>query len=402
MMTNIWSQVQQDTLVSQHYAYFDTGAAAPPPKPVIDAVKRYLDKTAVQGIYLPSFRKQTYEQVEICRQKMAAFIGANSNEIAFTKNGTESISLIARGITWQAGDEVILPDTEMLSNIAIWQLLAREKGIKVITVKADSHGVISPEAVENAITPKTKLISFVALSNITGVIQPVKTICEIAKKHRVLSHVSASQAIGMYRINVQNWQCDFMSSCGRKGLRAIEGSGILFVREPLIASLTPTLVGWWNSSIDPQTGDIILPQTAKRFEAGCPNVPAIISLDSALDYAANIGIEQIEIRNQALTQYAMQQLSQLPDVEIYGPNNSHQRIGIIPFNIKGISSDVLMQELEAKNIIIESGHFMATAILKFYQIEKMARLSLHYFNSEQEIDLLINTIKEITKEYKND
>ncbi|CAB5570577.1 aminotransferase class V-fold PLP-dependent enzyme [Providencia hangzhouensis] len=401
-MTNIWSQVQKDTLVSQHYAYFDTGAAAPPPKPIIDAVKRYLDKTAEQGTYLPSFRKQTYEQVEICRQKLAAFIGAKPSEIAFTKNGTESISLIARGISWQAGDEVIIPDTEMLSNIAIWQLLAHEKGIKIIKVSADSYGVLSPESIEQAITSKTKLISFVALSNITGVIQPVQAICDIARKHGVLSHISASQAIGMYNVNVQKWQCDFMSSCGRKGLRAIEGSGILFVRESLVPSLTPTLVGWWNSSIDPQTGDVILPQTAKRFEAGCPNVPAIISLDSALDYAVNIGIEQIETRNQTLTQYAMQQLSQLSGVEIYGPNNSHQRIGIIPFNINGIPSDVLMQKLEAKNIIIESGHFMATAILKFYQIEKMARLSLHYFNSGKEIDLLINSIKKIKKEYSND
>ncbi len=397
-MMNIWQQAQQDTLVSQNYVYFDTGAAAPPPKPVIDAVKAYLDKTAEQGIYLPSFRKATYQQVEVCRKKMATFIGAKENEIAFTKNGTESICLIARGISWQAGDEVIIPDTEMLSNISIWQLLAEEKGIKIVTVQADKQGVISPASIECAITPKTKLISFVALSNITGVMQPVQAICEIAQKYKVLSHVSASQAIGMYRVNVQSWQCDFMSFCGRKGLRAIEGSGICFVRESLIPLLTPMLVGWWNSSIDPKTGTVILPKTAKRFEAGCPNIPAIISLNSALDYASQLGIEQIEIRNQTLTQYAMQKLATILNIEIYGPDNSNQRIGIIPFNIKGISSDLLMQKLEAKNIIIESGHFMATAILQFYNIERMARLSLHYFNTEKEIDLFINAINDITKE----
>src|SRR5690606_33578135 len=120
-----------------------------------------------------------------------------------------------------------------------------------------------------------------------------------------------------------------------------EGSGICFVRESLIPLLTPMLVGWWNSSIDPKTGTVILPKTAKRFEAGCPNIPAIISLNSALDYASQLGIEQIEIRNQTLTQYAMQKLATIPNIEIYGPDNSNQRIGIIPFNIKGISSDLL-------------------------------------------------------------
>ncbi|MBP6082253.1 MAG: aminotransferase class V-fold PLP-dependent enzyme [Providencia sp.] len=399
-MMNIWQQVYQDTLVSQHYAYFDTGAAAPPPKPVIDAVKTYLNKTAERGIYLPSFRKETYQRVENCRRKLAQFIGADETEIAFTKNGTESICLVARGISWHSGDEVILPDTEMLSNIAIWQLLAKEKGIKIVTVKADNQGVISPKTIEQAITSKTKLVSFVALSNITGVVQPVQSICEIAKQHGVLTHVSASQALGMYSINVQEWQCDFLSSCGRKGLRTIEGIGILYVRNALIPTLTPMLAGWWNCNVDANSGDITLPITAKRFEAGCPNIPAIISLDAALDYALNIGMTQIEIRNRQLTEYAMSKLSSIPNIAIYGPTNSHQRLGIIPFNIKGISSDILMQTLEAKNIIIESGHFMATAILQFYQIEKMARLSLHYFNQESEIDQLVNCIHEIIMEYK--
>ncbi|MBP6121881.1 MULTISPECIES: aminotransferase class V-fold PLP-dependent enzyme [Providencia] len=399
-MTNLWQKIYQDTLVSQHYAYFDTGAAAPPPKPVIEAVNSYLYQTAEQGIYLPSFRKETYQRVELCRKKMAQFIGAKETEIAFTKNGTEAICLIARGISWQSGDEIILPDTEMLSNISIWRLLATEKNLNIITVKSDNQGVISPEIIEQAITLKTKLISFVALSNITGVVQPVQAICEVAKRHGVLSHVSASQAIGMYEVNVKKWQCDFLSSCGRKGLRAIEGTGILFIRELLVTSLTPMLVGWWNSNIDSTFGNVILPNTAKRFEAGCPNIPAIISLDAAIDYANNIGISQIELRNRQLTEYAMNQLLSIPDITIYGPSNSHQRLGIIPFNIDGVPSDIIMQELETRNIIIESGHFMATAILQFYQIEKMARLSLHYFNQESEIDRLIHGMKNIIKEYQ--
>ncbi|TNV12498.1 aminotransferase class V-fold PLP-dependent enzyme [Buttiauxella sp. B2] len=391
-----WTRVYRDTLVAEKYAYFDTGAAAPPPAPVIDAVKEYLDKTARLGTYLPSLRKEIYQNIDITREKMAKFIHAGVKEIAFTKNGTESICLVARGIDWQEGDEIILPDTEMLSNVSVWHLLAKEKKLTLVMLKATPEGMIEPEALRKLITPKTRLVSFVALSNVTGAVQPVAQLCHIARESGVLSHVSASQALGMLTINVRQWQCDFLSACGRKGLRAIEGSGVLYVREALITSLAPTLVGWWNSSIDAKSGEVQLLDTAKRFEAGCPNVPAIISLDRALDYANEIGIEVIEQRCRELTQYALTCLSELPGFEAYGPVNSHIRLGIIPFNIKGIQPDKLTEWLEQQQIIIESGHFMASAILRNYQIEKMGRISLHYFNQTSEIDCLVSAITEYT------
>lgn len=392
-----WSKIYQDTRVSQNYAYFDTGAASPPPAPVIEAVNSYLHKTAELGTYLPAFRKEVYQGIEATREKLARFINASASEIAFTRNGTEAICLAARGIAWQEGDEVILPDTEMLSNVSVWHLLAQEKKIRIVALKASPEGLIEPEQVRQLITPKTRLITFVALSNVTGAIQPVEEICRIAREHNVLSHVSASQALGLLAIDVQAWQCDVLSACGRKGLRAIEGSGLLYVRESLIASLSPALVGWWNSGMD-NDGSIVLPETAKRFEAGCPNVPAIISMDCALDYACAIGITTIEQRCRELTVYALEKLSALPGFEAYGPANTAFRMGIIPFNIRGIHPDKLTARLEQQHIIIESGHFMASAILKNYQIEKMARISLHYFNQFSEIDRLVDSIAQFIKE----
>lgn len=391
-----WTRIYQETLVAEHYAYFDTGAAAPPPAPVIDAVKEYLDKTAQLGIYLPGFRKEVYQNIELTREKMAQFIHATAKEITFTKNGTESICLVARGIDWQEGDEIILPDTEMLSNVSVWHLLAKERKLRLVPLNATPEGIIEPESLRKLITPKTRLVSFVALSNVTGAVQPVAQLCHLARASGVLSHVSASQALGMLAINVQEWQCDFLSACGRKGLRAIEGSGVLYVREAHIASLSPTLVGWWNSSLDAQSGEVLLPETAKRFEAGCPNVPAIVSLDRALDYANEIGIDVIEQRCRELTQYALKRLAELPGFEAYGPADAQQRLGIIPFNIKGIQPDKLTAWLEQQKIIIESGHFMASAILRNYQIEKMGRISLHYFNQTAEIDRLVSAITEFT------
>ncbi|EJE2441031.1 aminotransferase class V-fold PLP-dependent enzyme [Salmonella enterica] len=391
-----WARIYRDTLVTEHYAYFDTAAAAPPPVPVVEAVKAYLDKTALLGIYLPGFRREVYQNIERTREKMAKFIHATAKEIAFTKNGTESICLVARGIDWQEGDEIILPDTEMLSNVSVWHLLAKEKKLSLVPLKATAEGMIEPDSLRKLITPKTRLVSFVALSNVTGAVQPVVRLCHIARESGVLSHVNASQAIGMLAVNVREWQCDFLSACGRKGLRAIEGSGVLYVREERITSMAPALVGWWNSSVDAQSGEVQLPETAKRFEAGCPNVPAIVSLDRALDYANDIGIGVIEQRCRELTQYALSRLSELPGFEVYGPADVQLRMGIIPFNIKGIQPDKLTGWLELCQIIIESGHFMASTILRNYQTEKMGRISLHYFNQTAEIDRLVSAIAEFT------
>lgn len=393
-----WQAIYQDTPVCNNYAYFDTAAAAPPPLPVIEAVRNYLLDTAIFGVYLPTFRRKVYQHLEVIRQKMAQFIGAQADEISFCKNGTEAICLLARGIDWQPGDEVILPDTEMLSNIVIWQMLEKEKAIKIVPLTAGSEGLIAPQAVNACMTPRTRLISFVALSNVTGAVQPVAEICAIAAQYGVLSHVSASQAVGILPIDVQQWRCDFLSACGRKGLRTIEGVGMLYTRQPLLLSLNPSLAGWWNSSIDPQSGQLQLANNGKRLEAGCPNVPALYSLGAALDYASHIGIRRIMRRNQQLTRYAVTRLYQLSALEIYGPCDVQYRLGIIPFNIKGIDADTVAAYLEQQHIIIESGHFMATMILQRYQISKMARMSLHYFNTETEIDKMISCLKQLINE----
>ncbi|WP_374635521.1 aminotransferase class V-fold PLP-dependent enzyme [Paracoccus sp. (in: a-proteobacteria)] len=390
-------KISRDSPVSARYAYFDTGAAAPPPRPVIERVKAYLDETAELGPYLPSLRKRVYEDLEHTRRKTADFIGATPGEIAFTKNGTEAICLVAQGIDWQDCDEIILPDTEMLSNLSVWFQLEKLRGVRLVRVRASLEGLLDPAAIAAAITPRTRLITFVALSNVTGAVQPVAEICALARRHGVLSHVDAAQAVGVLNVDIRIWGCDFLSACGRKGLRAIEGSGFLYVAQGRIAALNPCLIGWWNSSLD-ASGALTLPETAKRFEAGCPNVPAIYSLDAALDYANGIGQAAITARCRQITDYALRNLAQIPGFALYGPADSQHRMGMIPFNIKGMDPRLLVAELEARGIIIEAGHFMATSILAGYGIACMARASVHYFNTEAEIDRLVSNILELREQ----
>lgn len=265
-------KIVSDSPVSARYAYFDTGAAAPPPKPVIDRVKAYLDETAESGTYLPSLRKRVYKDLEATRTKTARFIGAKPEEIAFTKNGTEAICLIAQGIDWAEGDEIIVPETEMLSNLSVWLQLEQQRGVRVVRAKASLEGLLDANELAASVTDRTRLISFVALSNVTGAVQPVAEICDMAREHGVLSHVDAAQAVGVLDIDVLDWGCDFLSTCGRKGLRAIEGSGFLYVAERLIAELTPCLVGWWNSSVD-GAGSLVLPKRPGALRRDAPMCP---------------------------------------------------------------------------------------------------------------------------------
>ncbi|MGP9609870.1 aminotransferase class V-fold PLP-dependent enzyme [Corynebacterium sp. AOP36-E1-14] len=374
------------------YAYFDTAAAAPPVQGAVDAAVDYLRKTGEVGPYLPQFRSEIYARVEEIRAETATLFQAEPEEIAFTRNGTEAICLVARGLQWVEGDEIIVPDTEMLSNVAIWRLLEQEVGIKVVTVEAGATGVLDPGQIADAITDRTRLITFASLSNVTGVVQPVRDICEVAAARGVLTHVDAAQSLGIVPLGFDDWSCDFISACTRKGLRGIEGSGVLAVRSSLVEQLRPTLAGWWNSSIDPTTGDVTFPTTARRLEAGSPNVPAVLALGGAVEAAQHVGVDHIHQTVHELTDYAAGRLRALGDVDIYGPEDDSRRLGIIPFNLRTVDSDQLTRSLEDRGIIIESGHFMAGPILAEYGIEKMARISLNYFNTSQEIDRLVDAI----------
>ena len=391
------TKIRSDSPVCSKYAYFDTAAAAPPTQNNIEAVTDYLKRSYLEGLYMPTFRKETYQKVEDIRAAAAQFINAQAEEIAFVKNGSEAISVVAQGINWNKGDEVIVSGFEILSNLVPWLRLKDKYGIEVHIVPARDNGLLHPDDIKKHITDRTRLITFSQLSNVTGGLQPVHEICRLAHEKGIMTLVCAAQSLGMVPIDVQSLKCDFLAACGRKSLRAIEGSGILYVKKQHIASLEPCLVGWWNSAYDSATQTVTLNPTARRFEAGCPVIPAIISIGEAIDYISSIGIDIIFERVQELTRYAVQQIRTIPEAELYGPENLSERLAIVTFNIKSVDAHDMVSGLEKEGVIIEAGHFMADAIMKRYNITKMARISLHYFNSEEEIDKTVRLIKQMIK-----
>ncbi|AOI89100.1 cysteine desulfurase [Burkholderia pseudomultivorans] len=385
--------IRADTPLTASTIYLDTAAASLPPEPVLDTVNDYLRDTGRVGIYLPAFRKTTYARVDAVRTQLAAFIGAQADEIAFTKNATEAISIVAQGMRWQPGDEVLVADTEMLSNLLPWKRLETTHGIVVKMVAANDEGLLSPDAFAQAITPRTRLLTFSHVPNSSGALQDAAGLCAVARTHGVLSLVNASQSVGMVATDVLALGCDFLAGCGRKALRATEGSGFLYVRREQVERLEPVLAGWWNGACDRATGALSFVAGAKRFEAGCPIVPAILGLGAALDYAQRIGIDAIEARVRELTAYAVERFATLPGFELYGPRDTARRIGIVPFNLRGVDPASIVAALEAQQCIIEAGNFMADAILARYGVSTMARVSLHYFNTREEIERVAELIR---------
>lgn len=375
------------------YVYLNSAAASVPPQPVIETMVAYLQKTASVGPYLPAFRREVYAQVEEIRRRAADFIGAQSEEIAFVKNGTEGINVIANGIQWKEGDEVILADLEFHSNYVPWMRLQAAGKVRVNVLKTDASGVISPEKLERLITPRTRLITVSHLSNASGALQPIDEICQMARHRNIFTLVNASQTLGLVPIDVRELPCDFLTACGRKWLRGPEGSGIVYIRKPLIETITPTFTGWGGATWDVQTNAISFLATAKRVEAGCPIIPSILGLGSALAFAQEIGVDAIFERVKKLTAFTLEKLRTIPGIEIYGPQKETDRLAIIPFNLKGISPDEITSFLEQHQIIIEAGTFMANTLLMQYGIERMARISPHYFNTEEEIERAIARIK---------
>jgi cysteine desulfurase/selenocysteine lyase len=391
-------QSEKETALTGGYSYINSAAASPPPQQVVDSMMDYLQKTVDPGPYLPAFRKEVYLKIGETREKAGRFLGADAAEIAFVKNGTEGINFIANGLPWREGDEIILADIEFHSNYTPWLKLRDKEKVALKIIETGQSGMIDVNLIEKEITERTKLITVSHLPNASGALQEIERICKVARKHGVLTLINASQTLGLVPIDVKKLDCDFLTGCGRKWLRGPEGSGLLYIRESSVDSIEPTLTGWGGTEWDFETNEYSYLSTAKRLEAGCPIVPSILGLSEAIDYAQNIGVENILKKVEGLTRYAVEQLSAINGISIYGPQDIQNRLAIIPFNVEGLHPDEITNFLEEHKVIIESGTFMANKLLQQYGIDKMARLSPHYFNTEKEIDFVVSLIKSLQRE----
>lgn len=379
--------------------YLDNAATTPTPQPVLDAMLEYFREYGANvGRGLHRATRRATEEFEATRAKLASVIGAKPEEIAYTKNATEAINIVARGLKLQKGDKVVTTVLEHHSNLIPWQRLERQRGIELEVVRATPGCLTDPEEIEGAIDENTKLITMIHVSNSVGSVQPVEEVGKLAAEHDLLFLVDASQAVGHMPVDVRVIGCDFLAAPGHKGLLGPQGTGFLYAREDRLPKLEPLLLGGGIvESVEEHSCKLVQPP--QLFDAGTPNIPGIIALGRAAEYVLEIGLERIAERERKLTR-RMLEIEELERVEVYGPRDIGQRGGVVSFNVEGMDHhDVAAMLDELANIAVRSGHHCAAPTMRHLGVEGTVRASVHYYNLEEEIEKFIEVLGQVAREF---
>ena len=374
--------------------YFDNGATTLKPKILGEAVADYYDNyssNAHRGDYALSLKaSQKYEET---RYLVKDLIGARkASEIAFTSGTTDSINKIVFGFFKDYlydGDEVLLTKSEHASNLLPWFELADLKNLKISYIELDSNHEVLLENVEKAITPKTKVISIAHISNVVGDIRPIKDIIKLAHSKGILVLVDGAQSVPHLKIDVQDLDIDFLAFSAHK-MCGPTGVGVLYGKEELLKDIKPIIFGGGMNADFSHDGTRIYKTMPDRLEAGTPNVAGVIGFGYVLKYLMNIGLTNIHKFELELKEYLIKRLKEIKEVTIY---NEHSQSGIVTINYEGIFPQDLAIYLDKYNICVRAGNHCAKILKDEIHIKNTCRISLYFYNNKEEIDRLIEVLK---------
>ena len=380
-------------LNNKNLIYLDTAASAQKPKVVIDEINSFYSNNYAnvsRGVHTLSV-ESTFKY-EDARKKVQKFINADSErEIIFTKSATESINLIANSFASKyinEGDEIILTIMEHHSNIIPWFLIRDKYKCKILFANIDSTGNIDQKHFESLISEKTKLVSITHLSNVFGTIVN-QEIIKICNKASIPILLDGCQSAAHIPIDVKTLGCDYYVFSGHK-LYAPTGVGVFYGKENLIEELPP-YQGGGGMIADVSTDGATFTDLPAKFEAGTPPLVEAYGLGIAIDYVNELGMSEISEHEFRLTNYALNKMQELDFVDIHGANeNKHS---IISFNIKNVHSHEVSSFLDVEGIAIRAGHHCCQPLMKHLNLNSTARLSFGMYNTEDEIDIFINALK---------
>jgi cysteine desulfurase/selenocysteine lyase len=377
--------------------YLDNAATSLTPNQVVDAVNEYYftyNANVERGVHHLSQRaSEAYERVH---HQVAAFFGAQDQEIIFTRNATESLNLVACGLTWQPGDKVVLSLLEHHSNFITW-LRAKEKyGLELEIVRPNREGLFNLSDFEQAVDKRTRLVSVVHVSNVLGSVSPVAEIGAIAHAAGALVMVDAAQSAPHLALDAKAIDCDFMACSGHKMLGPT-GTGVLYIKSEVMDQVEPLAIGGGTIQ-DVSIDGYQLTSPWERYEPGTPNIAGVIGLGAAVEYLQCTGMQNVRQHEETLTRQLLQGLSRLQDVEVYGPQDIEQRSSVVSFNVGRLSPHRVAAMLdEMAGIMVRSGHHCCYPLMK-YLLERprgTVRASLYLYNTVQEIETLLATLERI-------
>ena len=379
--------------------YLDNAATSQKPIVVLDALRHYYEydnANVHRGVHTLSSRAT--DSYEGARDKVAAFVNASSRqEIVYTRNATEAINLVAYswGSTLKSGDEIILSVMEHHSNLIPWQMLAQRTGAVLKFVGLTDTEEFDLEQFKSLLSDKTKIVSVVHVSNTLGCINPVKEICAEAHRYGAKVLVDACQSLPHMPIDVQAIDCDWLVGSGHK-MCAPTGIGFLYGKLDLLRSMPPFLGG------GEMIADVFLDHATyadlpHKFEAGTPAIAEAIGLGAAVDYLTNIGMDKIHAYEEELTAYLFHKLKEIPELRIYGPRPNEDgsgRAALAAFTAGEVHPHDLSTILDQAGIAIRAGHHCTQPLHRHLKAQSTARASLYFYNTREEIDVFIASLKE--------
>lgn len=384
--------------------YLDNAATTQKPITVIDAIYQYYthyNANIHRSIHTLGARAtDAYENV---RREVARFINAlDPSCIIFTKSTTESINLVSYG--WgrkflREGDEIVVTLMEHHSNIVPWQILAREKNLRLKFIPLKEDGTLDLETFKGLLTEKTKLVAITYVSNVLGTINPIKEIIKISHNIGAIVLVDGAQSVPSIPVDIQDLDADFFAFSAHKMLGPT-GVGVLYGKRGLLEMMDPFLGGgdmikkvWRDSAI---WADIPF-----KFEGGTPNIAGVIGFGKAIEYLEKVGIEEIFNHEKSLVSYAFKRLSELDGIKIYGPVDNKLRLNIISFNYREIHPHDVATILDQEGIAIRAGHHCAQPLMDYLGVSATCRASFYLYNTKEEIDILIDSLRKVDKVFKN-
>ena len=383
--------VREDFPVLKDVIYLDSAATTQTPVPAVKAMEDFFYKYAGNhGRGAHRLDRETTNRYEDARETVADFLNVEANNTVFTRNATESINIVSRGFPWERGDNLVVTLVEHHSNMLPWMRL-KEAGVELRIVRPDVSGIVDPKDIAEAIDDRTRMVAANHASNVFGSVQDIGRIIKIAHQLDVKVLVDGSQSAGHMPLDIGLLDPDFFVTPGHKGLLGPQGTGVLYMKDP--DEIEPVFLGGGMVSSVTESGYVPEPSPAK-FEAGTPNIPGVIGLGKAVEYVKEIGVHDIEKHETTLARDAAKRLSELDGVDVYGPEN---RSGLVPFNVRGMNChDVAMILDQTKAICVRSGYHCAMPGINFLGVDGTVRASFALYNTEEEVDLLVDTVSKIT------
>lgn len=379
--------------------YLDNGATTQKPRAVIEAVKYYYEHDNAnvhRGVH--TLGSRATDAYEGAREKVAKFLNASSTrEVIFTRGTTTALNLVASGYarqTLREGDEIVITPMEHHSNMIPWQQAAKVTGATLKYIPLQPDGTITLEDAEAVITSKTRIVAITHVSNVLGTINPIKELAAIAHRKGAIIVVDGAQSTPHMKVDVRELDVDFYAFSGHK-MCAPTGIGALYGKASLLEQMDPIEYG--GEMIDfVELYESSWKELPWKFEGGTPIIAGAVGLGAAIDFLEEVGLDQIERHEIQLTRYALDVLSEINGLTIYGPRAN--RAGLVTFNLGVVHPHDVATVLDTDGIAIRAGHHCCQPLMRWLQASATARASLYLYNTEEDIDRLATSLRK-TKEF---